>query len=42
MYVLNLVVQVFCSDIISDEPTLHLKCLHIYKPTACKNEYKDE
>lgn len=31
-----------CSDIISDEPMLHLKCLHIYKPIACMGKYKDE
>lgn len=42
VYVLNLVVQVFFSDIISEEPMLQFEYLHIHEPITCMGEYKDE
>lgn len=44
LYVLDLVVQVFFSDIISEEPMLQFEYLHIHEPITCMGEYtgKDE
>lgn len=42
LYVLNLVVEVFFSDIISEEPMLQFEFLHIHEPITCMGEYKDE
>lgn len=41
LYVLNLVVEVFFSDIISEEPMLQFEYLHIHvhEPITCMGEY---
>lgn len=39
LYVLDLVVQVFFSDIISEEPMLQFEYLHIHEPVTCMGEY---
>lgn len=35
LYVLNLVVEVFFSDVISEEPMLQFEYLHIHEPITC-------
>lgn len=39
LYVLNLVVEVFLSDIKSEEPMLQFEYLHIHEPITCMGEY---